>query len=100
MVSTVKQYFDTLDRRFKKDAARGLRAVFQFELSGQGAMTIAEGAHATPTVTLRMAADNYVRMANGELKGQWAYLTGKMKIEGNMMMAMKMQALFPPGQLS
>ncbi len=108
MVSTVEEYFDTLPRRFRSEAAEGVRAVFQFELSGPGggtysvtvdgrSLTVAAAAHASPTVTLRMAADDYVKLANGKLNGHWAFMTGKMKVSGDMMTAMKMQSLFPPG---
>jgi putative sterol carrier protein len=44
-----------------------------------------------------MTAPDYVSMANGDLKGQMAFMTGKLKVSGNMMLAMKMQSLFPPG---
>ena len=35
-VSSVKQYFDTLNERFIASAAKGVKATFQFELSGDG----------------------------------------------------------------
>jgi len=105
-VTSPKQYFDTLGARFQKDAAKGVRAVFQFELSGEGGGTyhisvedgtfaVHETAHPAPTVTLRMKAEDYVNLVNGKLNGQIAFVTGKMKIDGNVMMAMKMQSLFP-----
>jgi putative sterol carrier protein len=107
MVTTVKEYFDTLPGRFRSEAAAGVRAVFQFELSGPGGgtysvtvdgknLSIAPEAHAAPTVTLRMAAEEYVKLANGKLNGHWAFATGKMKIGGDLMVAMKLQSLFPP----
>ena len=34
----------------------------------------------------------------GDLKGQMAFMTGKLKVSGNMMLAMKMQSLFPPAK--
>jgi putative sterol carrier protein len=108
MVTTVQEYFETLPRRFRGEAADGVRAVFQFELSGPGggtysvtvdgrSLAVAAAPHASPTVTLKMAAEDYVKLANGKLNGHWAYVTGKMKVAGDMMTAMKMQSLFPPG---
>jgi putative sterol carrier protein len=105
-ISSVKEYFDTLPTRFKPDAAKGLKAVFQFELSGDGggaysvsvdetALKIDEGTHSAPSITVKMAANDYVKMVNGELNGQMAFMTGKLKVSGNMMLAMKMQQLFP-----
>ena len=106
-VTSVKDYFDTLPQRFVPDAAKGLNAVFQFELSGAGGgtfavvvddakMTITEGAHATPSVTLKMTGDDFVKMSNGDLKGPMAFMTGKLKVSGSIPLAQKMQAVFPP----
>ena len=108
-VSSVKEYFDTIDTRFAADAAKGVNAVFQFELSGPGGgvyavavddgrVNVKEGPHEAPTVTLKMDADDYVKMSNGKINGHWAVMSGKLKVSGNMMVAMKMQQLFPPGK--
>lgn len=109
MVTSVKQYFDTLPERFQRDAAKGVQAVFQFDLTGPGGaayhvavdgptIAVAEGFHTAPTVTFKMAADDYLKLSNGKMNGHLAFATGKMKISGNMMVAIKMQALFPPAK--
>jgi putative sterol carrier protein len=108
-VSTVKEYFDTLDARFVASAAKGLDAVFQFDLAGEGggtyhvtvrngAMTVAEGPAASPSATLKMSADAYVKMANGELNGAMAFMKGQLKVTGNVLLAQRMQAIFPQGR--
>lgn len=108
-VSTVKEYFDTLPARFVASAAKGVNAVFQFELAGDGggtyhvtvkdgAMAVQEGPSPTPSATLKMSADNYVKMANGEINGAMAFMKGQLKVTGNMMLAQKMQAIFPQGK--
>ena len=108
-VATVKEYFDTLPARFVASAAKGVNAVFQFELAGEGggtfhvtvtdgAMAVAEGASTAPSTTLKMTAENYVKMANGELNGAMAYMKGQLKVTGNVMLAQKMQAIFPQGR--
>jgi putative sterol carrier protein len=108
-VSSVKEYFETIDSRFQAKEAKGVNAVFQFELSGPGGGTYAvvveetkvsvkNGPHEAPTVTLKMDADDYVKMSNGKINGHWAVMSGKLKVSGNMMVAMKMQQLFPPSK--
>lgn len=108
-VSTVKEYFDTLPDRFVPSAAKGVNAIFQFELAGDGggtyhvtvrdgAMAVAEGATPSPSATLKMSAENYVKMANGELNGAMAYMKGQLKVTGNVLLAQKMQAIFPQGK--
>jgi len=108
MVDTIQEYFDTLDTRFNAQAAGDLDALFQFELSGdnavnynvhvnQGGITVAKGEHESPTVTLKMKTDNYLKLVNGKLDGRLAFMTGKLKVTGNVAVAMKMEKLFPPG---
>jgi len=105
-VSSVKEYFDTLGDRFVAEKAKGMDTIYQFELSGdeggtyhvhvkEGAMTVVEGAHDKPTSTLKMSGEDYVKMTNGEINGQMAYMKGKMKISGSIPMAMKMKNIFP-----
>jgi putative sterol carrier protein len=43
-----------------------------------------------------MNADNYIKMVNGEISGTMAFMKGLMKISGNMMLAQKLQGIFPP----
>ena len=108
-ISSVKEYFDTLPRRFVASASKGVSAVYQFDLSGEGGaqyrvavteglIDIAEGQHEAPTVTFKMTAQDYIKLTNGELDGRKAFMMGRMKIAGNMALAMKMQELFPPSK--
>ena len=105
-ITSADNYFETLDQRFVASAAAGVNAVFQFELAGEnggtfhivvgdGKMSWAKAAHASPSVTIKMAAEDYVKMVNGKLNGQMAFMTGKMKIAGQIPLAMKMQNIFP-----
>jgi putative sterol carrier protein len=106
-VQSVKEYFDTLGSRFQAQAARGVHAIFQFELAGSGggtfavkiddgAFTVTPAADSSPTVTLKMDAEQYIKMVNGKINGHWAVLSGKLKVAGDMVMAVKMQSIFPP----
>jgi putative sterol carrier protein len=45
-------------------------------------------------MTMTMAAQDYVDMINGKLNGQMAFMSGKLKMAGDMGLAMKMQHLF------
>ena len=60
-----------------------------------GAMEIQEGAEAEPTFTLKMNADDYIKMAHGKLNGAMAFMTGKMKISGDRSLAQTMKKIFP-----
>ena len=107
-VSTVQEYFDTLQQRFVPSASDGIEAIFQFDISGDqgglwhvmvndGEMKVCEGAHENPSATLSASATDYVKIANNEMNGLRAVMTRKMKIAGNLVMARTMQAMFPVG---
>ncbi len=83
---------------------KGVEAVFQFELSGDdggtfhasvsdGETEIAEGAHESPNVTIILTAEDFVKMMDGELNATSAFMAGKLKVKGDMSLAMKLQAL-------
>jgi putative sterol carrier protein len=108
-VGSVREYFDTLSQRFVSEAAKAIQAVFQFELAGDGGgtyhvnvdhgtMKVVEGAHPAPTAVIKMAGEDYVKMVNGKLNGAMAFMKGQMKVTGNVLMAQKMQAIFPPSK--
>jgi phenylpropionate dioxygenase-like ring-hydroxylating dioxygenase large terminal subunit/putative sterol carrier protein len=103
---SVDSYFQSLVQRFDPTAAGELEAVFQWNLTGErmrahfaevkaGTITTAEGVHATPTITIEMSADDYLRMINGDLNGALAFSTGRGRLRGPVKLAMRMQKLFP-----
>lgn len=107
-VTSVAEYFATLEQRFVPAASRGLHAVFQWEIAGEdggsyhamvedGTMRLVEGRHPQPTVTIAMPAADYVKVVNGELDGARAFTTGSGKVSGKIRMAMKMRSIFPQG---
>jgi putative sterol carrier protein len=101
----VKAIFDAMPGQLNADAAKGMNSVIQFNLTGDGggeyhveikdgACSVNKGAHASPNMTMTMAAQDYVDMITGKLNGQMAFMSGKLKIAGDMGLAMKMQSLF------
>ncbi|MGH7963134.1 MAG: SCP2 sterol-binding domain-containing protein, partial [Candidatus Binatia bacterium] len=52
------------------------------------------GKHPSPNITLAMKESDYLDMINGKLNGQVAFMTGKLKIAGDMGLALKLQSLF------
>jgi putative sterol carrier protein len=103
--TSCKQAFDAMPTRFNKEAAKGLNAVYQFDLSGDGGgkwhvaiandtCEVKEGAAASPNITISMAAQDYLDMISGKLNGQMAFMTGKLRIAGDMGLALRMQSLF------
>lgn len=92
-------------QHFQPDAARGLTAVIQMNISGEGGGTyqikIAKGqaellatATTEPTLTLNASVQHWLDITFGKLDGVKAFMTGKLKVEGDMGLLMKFPSLF------
>jgi putative sterol carrier protein len=103
--TSCKQAFEMMPSRFKKENAKGLNAVYQFDLSGDGGgkwnvtvnnetIQVKEGAHPSPNITISMTAQDYLDMTSGKLNGQVAFMSGRLRIAGDMGLALRMQNLF------
>ena len=53
-----------------------------------------EGQHADPSITITMKTQDYIDLSTGKLNGQMAFMTGKIKIKGDLSLAMKMPKIF------
>jgi putative sterol carrier protein len=106
MPQTIRDLFASLPGHFNAHAAGGLSASYQFNLSGEqggqyqllvrdATCTILEGTHASPDVTLAMTADDCLRVMQGQLDGVAAALSGKVRVEGNLGLAIRLKSLFP-----
>lgn len=90
---------------FQADKAAGIDAVVQFELTGDGGgsyyMTIKDGKLAvepgkapSPKMTITATAQDYADIATGKMNPMAAFSSGKLKVAGDMMFAMKFTSLF------
>ncbi len=106
--TSVKEIFTGMPGVFNRNAAAGLNAVFQYHISGDEkgdwyvtvkdqTCTISQGVHASPTVSLSLADKDWIAMCNGELDGMSAFMGGKLKLSGDIMLAQRIATLFPVG---
>jgi len=90
--------------RDNPEKVAGMQGVFQFDLSGEnggvwhvsladGDGHVGEGPAENPGVTISMAADDFVALTEGKLDGTMAFMSGKLKVKGDMGLAMKLQTL-------
>ncbi len=100
--------FAQMPERFDPQAAAGLDAVIQFDLSGDGGgvwhaairdggIAVQEGAHDAPTMTVSLEADDFLDLIAGDLDGATAFMSGRLRIDGDMSLAMRMESLFRMG---
>ena len=103
---TPQQIFDSMPQALVPEKAGSTKAVIQFDLSGdQGGkwwVKIHDGqaesgqgdAPEAPQLTLMADAMDYVKISLGQLDGTAAFMQGKLKIKGDMGLAIKMASLF------
>jgi acyl dehydratase len=105
-ISSVKEVFDGMPEAFNATAAQGLNVVFQFEITGDGGgnwsvtikdgtCEVTEGSHDAPTTTLTMSGETWLAMVNRELDGMQAFMSGQLKVSGDIMLANRISELFP-----
>ncbi|MFY0677529.1 MAG: SCP2 sterol-binding domain-containing protein [Neptuniibacter sp.] len=100
---TAAKVIQKLPERFVKENATDLCAVFQLLLDddsdfyidiNEESCEVHAGEHPDPNVTLITSAATMVRIINGETDGMSAFMTGKLRAEGNVMLATKLGKLF------
>lgn len=106
MAETLQEFFDGLQSNLTEEKIAGMDATFQFVVNGaasyyvkiaDGAAEVAEGTADNPTIVLTASPDDWMALINGDLNGQTAFLTGKLKIQGDVTLAMKLESLFDLG---
>ena len=101
----VKSLFPAMVDRFLPEKAGDINATILFDLSGDnggyfwlkiadGAATTGDGELSDPAMTVKASADDWFAVATGEMNAMQAFMTGKLKILGDMGLAMKMQTIF------
>lgn len=101
----VSSIFTGMCERVKPDKIEGIDATIQFDLSGDsgglywvrlsnGSCEAGEGQADNPKMTLKASANDYFDVATGKLNAMQAFMSGKIKIQGDMGLAMKMQSMF------
>lgn|SRR5574341_894641 len=104
--TTAKDYILIIPTRFDPSAAEGLVAVYQFELSGSpgglyhlvvenGTCSALEGLHPQPSVTFFLSEVDCIGLFNGHLDGPSLYLSGRLKVTGDLGLAIRLATLFP-----
>ena len=97
-----REFFETLESRVDASKTAGMNNsyVFDIESAGiwkvdvvDGRIDVTEGG-TDGDVTIRASEETFRAVANGEQNPTTAYMTGKLKIDGDMGAAMKLQKLF------
>ena len=103
---SVKEFFRVLPEKLDAEAAEGLEAVYQFDLSGpeggqyhltvkNGVCSVQEGPYPDPHVTFSMSGEDCLAVLSGQLDGPSVFLSGRLRVSGDLSLAIQLKALFP-----
>ena len=103
---TIAELFEQMPSVFNPAAAAGMNKTFQWNITGDeagvwafkinnGQGEVIPGVVEKPDVTFTISDKDWLAITEGKLDGMNAFMTGKLKVSGDMMLAMKLQNLFP-----
>ncbi len=100
---------ETIKTAFVPEKAAGVDTVIQFKFTGSQASEwyiivkdqrceSIQGTHPSPKMTMTVDSDDYVKMSIGEMDPNMAFLKGKVKVTGDMTVALGMGKYFKYGK--
>ena len=102
MAESAREFFDGLEANVDQAKTAGMSNSYLFDVEGAGQWVVAVddgsvrvtegGGDADATITT--SEENLLAISRGELNPTSAYMTGKLKVKGDIGAAMKLQKLF------
>jgi putative sterol carrier protein len=101
-VSVVSEFFEKLPSRVEPGKTAGMNNSYVFAIDGAGTWTVrvsdsgvtVEDGDTGGDCTIAASAETFEKVMKGEQNPTAAYMSGKLKIKGDMGAAMKLQKLF------
>ena len=102
MPESPREFFETLESRVDTAKAAGMSASYKFDIDGAGSwhvdvddgkVSVTENGD-DADCTIATSAETFMKIAKGEQNPTAAYMSGKLKVKGDMGAAMKLQKLF------
>ena len=102
---TIEKLMSRMPKAFIAEKAEGIDAVIQYHLSGEeagdwiikiqdGTCEIEPGVADNPRMTLSADSEDYKNVILGKLNGMNAFMEGKLKLAGDLNLAMKLTSFF------
>ncbi|MFA9558618.1 SCP2 sterol-binding domain-containing protein [Evansella sp. AB-rgal1] len=102
----INNIFNQIVSNMKADPIHlnNVNAIYEFHITGEtesvyqlvlnnGDVTYIVGAKEEPTITLVLSEESFLKMTNGSLNPTVAYMSGKLKVKGDLSQALKLQSL-------
>ena len=99
---SAREFFETLESRVDPAKTAGMSNSYLFDIEGAGTwkvdvqdgnVSVSEGAQ-DADVTITTSEETFEKITSGEQNATSAYMTGKLKVKGDVGAAMKLQKLF------
>ncbi len=101
-MADLEQIFAAMGDNFDASKAAGVELSVQFDLSGDGGgqyyakvadgkLDANKGSVDNPDATLKMDAGDFAAMSKGDLNPMMAFMSGKIKVDGDLNTVMKFQ---------
>jgi putative sterol carrier protein len=100
------QVFEGMKSSFSPQKAGAQQATVQYELThpegtsnytmriADGRCEVERGIAESPRVSIKMSVGDFVRLITGKLNGMQAFMTGKLKVSGDLFFAQTFQSWF------
>lgn len=105
-MTDVQRLLQQLPEAFDAEAAGDVECTVQFSVSDpahivvrDGGCSLHPGAARSPDVDITMDDDDLVALLCGELNGMTAFMTGRLQIEGDLMLAQRIFQFFDADKL-
>ncbi len=101
-MTSTREFFETLESRVDTSKTAGMNNSYLFDIEGagkwkvdvaDGKVSVSEGGEDADAV-ISTNDETFQQIASGEQNPTSAYMTGKLKVKGDMGAAMKLQKLF------
>ena len=102
MAASAREFFESLESRLDPAKTVGMTNSYVFEIDGAGTwkvdvddgkVAVSEGG-GEADATISASEETFQQIASGDLNATTAYMTGKLKVRGDMGAAMKLSRLF------
>jgi len=104
----IGEVFRRMEQHFKPSSAAGVDAVVHWKITGRpdgaidhyevvlkdGTCTVREEPQNEPRVTLALDGVDFMRLVTGNAAGPMLFMSGKLKIEGDLMFSTQIQSMF------
>ena len=102
---TIEKLMGLMPKAFRPEKAVGVDAVVQYNLTGEqggdwiitigdGKCSVKKGVAEAPRLTLTADAADYLNIITGKLNAMSAFAGGKLKLKGDLNLAMKLMDFF------